>query len=52
MTPKQLQRKIEVLTRRFDRLRGSLSDYEAEVRYLKEIVEAAIAPTDVDETEE
>ncbi len=48
MTPKQLQKKIEVLTRRFDRLRSSLSEQEAEIRYLKELVEAVVDQPDED----
>ncbi len=40
MTPKQLQKKIEVLTRRFDRLRDSLSEQEIEIRHLKDLAEA------------
>ncbi len=46
MTPKQLQKKIEVLTRRFDRLHSNLSEQEAEIRYLKELVAACVAASD------
>ncbi len=39
MTPKQLQKKLEVLARRFDRLSDSLRDNKAEVRFLRTLVE-------------
>lgn len=48
MTPKQLQRKIDSLTRSIDRLENSLSDQRAGIRYLKELVEAALNE-DIDE---
>ncbi len=48
MTPKQLQKKLEVLARRFDRLSDNLRENKAEVKYLKDLVEQSIEdPVDV-----
>ncbi len=42
MTPKQLQKKLDVLARRFDRLSDSLREQKAEVKYLTELVEGHV----------